>query len=360
MMSPEGSPGPIPPSPAAPGRGTDQPGPPLGSPDVTPPPEPLRLVVVGHRHQLRRHPRSVYAALGRTFDLTTVFVDDGWPRRARDVGALADADACMWFVRFRELADRPEGFDWRGFEGPRLMYEWDAHMHFNTMNTARYLGRWPDVFHRNGFELLVASGRQTAARLEADGVPSAWVAKAFDPEVFGDLGRPRSGLGYYGRTYHARRAMLDHLRWRRIPVERFSCPYDEVNSHLNRYLAILLCNLSGQLRPIVGRPLNVLAPSLAVRLGPAGEPMLKNFEVAGAGCAPVTDRLPELAELGFVDGETMVGYDDFDELTDRLRHLLADPERLAAIGRAAAVLAHDRHTWDHRARQLDGIIRDLR
>jgi spore maturation protein CgeB len=89
------------------------------------------------------------------------------------------------------------------------------------------------------------------------------------------------------------------------------------------------------------------------------EPMIKNFESAGAGCAPICDHVSELDDLGFVDGESMIAYNSFDDLIERLDHYLVRPEEMARIGHNACVLAHSRHSWLHRARQFNDTLRSL-
>jgi hypothetical protein len=93
-----------------------------------------------------------------------------------------------------------------------------------------------------------------------------------------------------------------------------------------------------------------VAPGALVTVRPGLEVMIKNFEVAASGCAPFFDAIPELAELGFVDGETAFVYSAFDELADRLRE--TPPEELREVGRRAAQLARERHTWSHRVEQI--------
>jgi spore maturation protein CgeB len=99
-----------------------------------------------------------------------------------------------------------------------------------------------------------------------------------------------------------------------------------------------------------------LAPSLFTKIAPGPEPMLKNFEVAGSGCAAVCDDIPELMDLGFVDGDNIVLYRDFDELRDKLHHYLAHPHLLHSIGRRGSALCMSRHTWKHRAEQIRRIL----
>jgi spore maturation protein CgeB len=85
--------------------------------------------------------------------------------------------------------------------------------------------------------------------------------------------------------------------------------------------------------------------------------MLKNFEVAASGCVPFCDEIPELRDLGFEDGKTMVSYTNFDELIEKLKYYSKSPELLSQIGKNAATLCAENHTWDHRAKMFEGVIR---
>jgi spore maturation protein CgeB len=87
--------------------------------------------------------------------------------------------------------------------------------------------------------------------------------------------------------------------------------------------------------------------------------MQKLFEVAGSGCVPIVDALPELEELGYVDGGTAVTYANFDELAEKLRDYADRPEDLAAMGRATVEMTARRHTWNHRAAELETLLDSL-
>jgi len=66
----------------------------------------------------------------------------------------------------------------------------------------------------------------------------------------------------------------------------------------------------------------------------------------------LTNDLPELAELGFIDGETCMTYVDTDELLDKLNLAMANPDLRNAIGRRGLALVNERHTYAHRAEQV--------
>ena len=259
-------------------------------------------------------------------------------------------DAVVVFVRFRYLRAGPS-LDWRGYTGTRVLLEHDAVQNYSHIAGGRFVGAWPAEIARHGFDLTLVSGREVAQRLEADGVRTAWVPKGYDEQRFFDVGTAREGICHFGKRYAARAAMLRHLGRAGARVSHVRAPFEQLNGVLNRYAGCVVCNMEGRPRfGAAGRALQLVAPGALVSVRPGLETMIKNFEVAASGCAPFFDAIPELAELGFVDGETAFVYSGFDELAERLRGTAA--EELREVGRRAARLARERHTWSHRVRQI--------
>lgn len=313
------------------------------------------LALVGHRDHLDRNDTAGFLrGLAESFDLRTTFVEDGWPATIADVDGHEEADICLWFVRFRLLRQRP-AFDWGRFAGRRVMYDFDTNANYHLLSVGEHRGEWPGEYRRQGFDTLVSTGKAVTELLRADGVHAVWLPKGYDAERIHPLGRPRAGLCYFGQSYPSRKAMRIHLDHAGVPYTRFS-DHAGLNDQLNRFLGCLICNLAGEVVGGPGRLVNRIAPTRCIRIAPGIEPMIKNFEVAGAGCAPIADWIPELGDLGFVDGDTMVAYRDFDELVERCRHYLDHPDALAGIGERAAALAADRHTWAHRAAALGPLL----
>jgi len=324
---------------------------------VTPPLSPRRVTLVTHRDAL--DPRTVgwglHQAFARRFDLATVVVEDGWPRTTSDLGDLDGTSAVVFFVRFAALRTQPP-FSWGHYPGLRAMYDQDAYLNFRPGSP--FEGAWPDVVARNCFDVLLCSGKQVTAQLSARGVRTYWLPKGYDTRTFRDLGDIRAGYCFFRSPYPARRAMLDYARRRGLDVRVLRSRAAALNVELNRFLGCVICNMEWEQRlpGRLGRRLGTTLPRFGVSVHAAFEPMIKNFEVAGAGCAPIADEIPELADLGFVDGDTMVGYRNFAELVEKLRDYGRRPDDLRAIGARAAALAQSRHTWDHRVAQRDADL----
>ncbi len=314
-----------------------------------------KILLLGRRVHATRAESGFYRALARRFSLTVSYCEDGWPERAADVPDYRRYDAWIWWVPFRRLIERSP-FDWQDFPGLRVMYDPDVHANYHRMVPSEWIGLWPAEFRRQRFDLLVATGRETCDRLLADGVNAGWLPKAYDPERFFDQGGRRAGVCFFGARYLAREVMLQRLQRAGVAYEGLTCRYEQLNHDLNRFRGALICNLEGTVRRGFSRLLHGPLSRWATSIRPGFEPMLKNFEVAGAGCAPIADWIDELSELGFIDGESLVAYRSFDGLIDRLRHYADHPDGLDRIGARAGELARERHTWDHRATQLESLL----
>jgi hypothetical protein len=315
-----------------------------------------KILLIGHKYHLTKYMKGFYDALLKRFDLRFLFVDDYWPSSMDDIAEYRNYDACIWYVRFRELIEKP-AFNWKDFTGIRVMYDEDAHQNFHFMvDKNPYLGKWPVVYNQNEFHTLICTGRQTRDALISEGVKAYWLPKAYDPTRLFDKKIERKGIGYFGELYSSRRAMLHYLKRNNLKFSYFHCSDQKLNDELNKYIGCLICNMAGKVKPGIWGLINHYYPSRGIDLRPGFEPMLKNFEVPGAGCAPIADWIDELKELGFEDGRTMVSYHTFKELTEKLQHYQRNPDKMRNIGNRAYTLAREQHTWDHRVEQLQRIL----
>jgi hypothetical protein len=306
---------------------------------------------------LGRYTLAIHEAFDRGFAVDHVFVDDGWPLRMAPIPDLEAYAAVVWFVRFRELAAQPS-IDWTGYRGHRVLFDEDAWHFFSSLDFHPPNRSWPETFRRHGFDLVLCTGERTREELVRAGVPAVWWPKAFDQDRFFDTGGERHGLCHFGQLYPARQAMLHRLDRAGIPVEHVRAPFDDLNRLLNRFAGLVVCTLANGTRTKFRRGLRRLNPEWGLRLSAGPEPMLKVFEGAGSGCAVFCDDMPDLGDLGFVDGRNIVTWKDFADLEDKLRWYLAHPEQLAAVGRAGHDLCTRHHTWDHRMAHLDRLLHE--
>lgn len=99
--------------------------------------------------------------------------------------------------------------------------------------------------------------------------------------------------------------------------------------------------------------LNVSRDSMA-RYG--FSPATRVFEAAGAGACLITDAWRGI-EMFLTPGEEVLVAENGDDVVRHLRDLT--PERAAAIGEAARKRILADHTYDHRAVEVEGVLRDL-
>lgn len=267
---------------------------------------------------------------------------------------LRGYDAVLVFVAVSRLSAAPP-LHWGGFAGLRLFLEHDAIQNYSDLFDPALKGIWPPIFRKHRFDRMITSGGEVQRRLETDGVPADWLPKAFEPLRFQDNDSQRAGVVSYGSVYRCRRIAERAIREDGLSLERIATPYPDLGSALNRYLACMAVS-SDLLVPLAERDALVDVPARLVPMQPGLEPMAKFFEGSGAGCCPVADAMHDLAALGFADGENAILFRSHAELVERLRWWLDRPNDLRALGRAAARLAHARHTWRHRAAELRARI----
>jgi len=79
---------------------------------------------------------------------------------------------------------------------------------------------------------------------------------------------------------------------------------------------------------------------------------MRCFEILATGTPLVTTSEKYLDELGFSWSTNYLGYIDADNLITQLEHLLNNTKTLDIIGKTGANLAQERHTYEHRAKQV--------
>jgi spore maturation protein CgeB len=97
--------------------------------------------------------------------------------------------------------------------------------------------------------------------------------------------------------------------------------------------------------------LNVTRESMAAN---GWSPATRLFEAAGAGACLITDAWDGIEDFLEPGSEVLVAHDG----EDVARHLVAvTPARAAAIGRAALARIESEHTYEHRAEQVESLLR---
>lgn len=267
-------------------------------------------------------------------------------------------DCVIVFRRRRNLETETEleqQASWHRPAGLRVMLDFDAFHDFTTWGGDA--GSVERVLKAHRFDALACSGMSSVDHFTDLGFDTILIHKAYEPTRFFDLDKERHGYCTFGSPYRSRLAMVARLHAGRVPFGQFQCPYDDLNSELNRYLGLLTTVQGATVRGgKVGRAIERYRPGTLLNLQAAAEPMAKHFEAAAAGCAVLTDYTKDLDVLGFVDGTSVITYTSFDDLVERGRHYLSNPDDLRSIGQEGSRLCRERHTWSHRVASLRDAI----
>lgn len=325
----------------------------------------MKALLLHHPYVYPRFEQDFLARVAELpeFDVTLADMGalaDGVLAGAGRTVALAHYDAVIVFVAFKALRTASV-LQWDGFDGPRVLLDHDIIQNYSDIFDPTLRGAWSEVFHKHLFSSVVTSGRAVQARLENDGIAADWVAKGVEPSRFVDSEHARAGIVTYGSAYACRVVAEHAVRDAGLPLTRVDMtPYPELGGVLARYLACMAVSSDLDVPVSARASLNNLLPA-DVPMRPGLEPMAKFFEATGAGCCPIADDMDDLAALGFRDGETMLSFRSHAELAEKLRFWFETPEKVRALGAAAAQLAHAGHTWAHRARALrDALALRLR
>lgn len=313
--------------------------------------------------------RDFHLALQQRFDCTYLYANKTWPN-TQDLQPHGHS-AVLVYVRFRLLKEL-QRIDWSEFKGPRLMYDEDTCQDrcYHRLGRGGALGRWTKAIQRLQFTDVITTDYHFMKDFSLPRVRCHWVPKYFNPSYLFPMEVERSGIGYYGVSYDARRAMLKALERKGVDIEVFRCSYEELNAHLNRLQACVVCNLAagfeedwrgivrGSLQriPKLRSWIHRIAPGFGVRYEPTLGTMFKNFEIPATGCVPFVDWMEELSLLGYEDGKTAVVYENFDELVEKIRFYRERPELLDRIGRQAQAVTLSRHGLQNRIDQIAEII----
>ncbi len=244
-------------------------------------------------------------------------------------------DVVVIFVWFRKLGETAEALN--SIQLPVVVVEHDAYQNYIRSSLRR--GEWSRFLSRNRVDLIVVSGRRHYERLRAEGHESLYLPKAAPAEF---LSGPNDNTGMFcafgsvSDPVYARRAALFAALERAgvegprsAVVHRLRFDFTDMATTLARYSGCVICDLGLE------------------------EPMIRHFEVAALGLAPIRDdeAEDELNALGYKDGKSMIVYRSRDDLIDKLGHYRRHGSELQRIQEAARA-ATRHHTWEERARTL--------
>jgi len=148
-----------------------------------------------------------------------------------------------------------------------------------------------------------------------------------------------------GNMYPSRLLLLERLLASGIPLRLYGAGFPRWVGETP--LRAVHCG-----RPVVGEEkARVFRSATAVlntmHLGEISGVNARLFEAAGCGAAVLTEFRPTLPDL-FAVGDEILTFRDFDELIDQAKRLLSEDGLSAKLGDAAALRAHESHTYERR------------
>jgi spore maturation protein CgeB len=179
------------------------------------------------------------------------------------------------------------------------------------------------------------------------GLPVFYLPEACNPRwhrPIGDAGS-QGGVAVVGNCYPSRVVLLQRLHAAGVPLTVYGAPpprwtRDALPPEVYAGRAVFREDKSRVFRAATA-VLNNLHP------GEMHGMNQRLFEATAAGGAVLCERRPVLGDLFDVDRE-LLPFSTFDELLDRIRHLLTEERLTGEYGDAASKRAHSEHTYEMR------------
>lgn len=178
-------------------------------------------------------------------------------------------------------------------------------------------------------------------------LPAYYLPEACNPRWHRPLAVPGTEpyLVIAGNMYPSRIRLLERLMASGIPLRLYGADFPRwVGGTPLREVHARRCVFQEEKARIFGSAAAVLNN---LNLGEIDGVNARLFEAAGSGAAVLTEFRPTLPEL-FDIGDEVLAFSDFDELVTQAERLLADTGRSAKLGDAAALRAHQDHTYEKR------------
>src|SRR4051794_32911669 len=219
----------------------------------------------------------------------------------------------------------------------------------------------PPPARLEGFDVILTSFPHYVDRFRALGVPSEYLAIAFDQtipdvvDVSPEAERPHAAVfvgGVNPRVHPAGTALLERL-CERVDLEVWGYGREELppgspllERHRGEAWGIDMYRVLASSKVVVNRHIEAAE-------GHANN--MRLFEATGSGAALVTETAPNLAEL-FEPGAEVASYADEEELVSLIQQLLADDPGRLSIASAGQRRTLADHTYAARIAELAGIL----
>jgi hypothetical protein len=188
------------------------------------------------------------------------------------------------------------------------------------------------------FQHAFVAQKEAVGQFKRDGVVAEWLPHAFEPEAYHDLmNRDEKGVPQ--------------------PFEFISKKFDvsfvgHVNSenredYLDRMFKEFPHFYFGQ-KQFQDAAYIYAQSKIVLNLSMKKDLNMRCFEALGSKSCLLTDRVPGMDDLGFIDGETCILFDTFDEAVEKAKYYLKNEEERTRIAEAGYQLVMNRHTIDHR------------
>lgn len=222
----------------------------------------------------------------------------------------------------------------KGLTGPKVIVEHDAYLNF--MPSSPYFGKWTELYRNCNFDLIISSGKETTERLRDQGLPAVWVPKGSNSGFLGVDNRGEGRLGYFslpiaeretGRKFYFYQSRHEMCSMVESLIDPIACEVEDFPSTVSGFSGVVTNDETMR------------------------EPMAKQFECSALGAVVIRERRPELLDLGYRDGESVIFYDRISDLPDIVDFYSKNPELLIEMGKNARIVASGA-TWKHRAKQV--------
>lgn len=164
-------------------------------------------------------------------------------------------------------------------------------------------------------------------KLEFPDKKMEWLPYAYDPTIHKKLDlEQKYDVVFIGLQYELRMKVLNALKEKYKVFNELGIIYHESNEIYNQ--GLIAFNWSSQL-------------DVPARI----------FEGMACGRLMVTNRLPDLAKLGFEEGLHYVGFDTAEEAIREIEYYIANPDKACEIAQRGHEAVKE-HTWDARAQKI--------
>jgi len=187
----------------------------------------------------------------------------------------------------------------------------------------------------DGLDLTLNSSPECLVRYLIHDYPAIFWPMASDPDVFKPAEVKDIDVSFIGNKYGTRAKIVQKLEASGVKVDAYGGGW-----------------ANGPVGPdkaadIFGRSKIILGVGTIAYNEDIYTLKLRDFDATMAGALYLTHRNPDLLAI-FTEGEEIECYADENEAAEKAVYYLAHPERIEAIGKAAAKKARERHTWDIR------------